>query len=605
MNLICRFLSCSLFLVFFAGGSVAQEELKLEPDAPPYPEDLVFPPPKSLPDVPPQHPPERLDTAKYVERAKLNLPRRQVSLPMAISMALANNLSIKARRLQPEIGEQAVHFALGDFDPSLTFTYTYQYSQVPQNAEQFVATGGENAEAQQSLADVLTSILAELEGRPVAPANIPVYSDPRIFTTDNTLLNWELGGRTPLGTTYGFFLETAQLKNDINIEIPPSLFFPEYTTFAGFRLTQPLLKGFGPAANMAPVRVARLDRKIGWYDWEAQVIDSLQSTVLAYYDLYFAWENVRAQESLLASSRLLETGNIERLNAGRMRPLDVIQAQASVASSLTRVFSAYEQVIAANAALKRLVFANPPEVDDVLFVPSGLPDAKPPGENRMTLIGTAFRNRPEYQKAVAEVEREGVRVRFARNQALPEVNLVGTYGVNGLDGDYGGAISRAFDGQGQTFSAGVVVSVPLGFVKERATLSSAKLRQQQALLTLQQAGLNIHIDVDAALSLVESASLQREVALKATKYARESLNAEQKLLETGKSTTLNVVQVQAGLAQAQTRELDAELNYFRALVRLEVSSGTLLDGLGVQVVAEAQRTAPHPGKRTRNLPPAP
>ena len=51
--------------------------------------------------------------------------------------------------------------------------------------------------------------------------------------------------------------------------------------------------------------------------------------------------------------------------------------------------------------------------------------------------------RPEMVQIRTELEKLDLRVKYTQNQTLPEVDLQGSYGVNGLDGNSGGSIDDA------------------------------------------------------------------------------------------------------------------------------------------------------------------
>jgi len=529
------------------------------------------------------------------------VPPLLLSLRQVVQMALDNNPEIKVQRLQPELGEQQIQFARGAFDPQFTFSTLYSYSETPQNAQQFVATGGESVLAQQALVDQLVDLqnsldelLAEIQGTSPSPATAPdlKFKDPRNFKAEDFSLNYAVGGLTPLGTTYQVGLTQMQSRNDLNRQIPPSLFYPEYTTTFGLTLTQPLLKNFGPAANLAELRVARVQMQIGWYEWQQQLIRSLASCVSLYVDLIYARENLRVREGAVDTARLLEEQNIRRVRAGKMRPSDVWEAQTSLANNADLALRAVNGFVESQNALKGLILS----AATVAAGPTGrlepvdALDVPPVEVDRDRFLREAFTKRPEYLRLQAAAEQEGIKVRFARNQVYPQVDLQASYGLTGLDGNFGDSFGGAFGGQGPAFSAGVVVSIPLGNQKERANLQAAKLRQEQVALGVQRGGIDITLEIDTAISLLRTTREQVKTAAQTARSARLTAEAQEKLLEEGKATTFDVVRLQNDYADARSRELAATANYRKAVVRLAVARGTLLDDLGINLEQEADKT---------------
>lgn len=522
-------------------------------------------------------PPFNLETV-FLQSVDPGVMPQRISLRDVVRMALENNMDVKVQRLQPELGEQQKRFAAGAFDPSFGFQTQYAYSSIPQNTQEFISTGG-----------VVTS-----------------FDDPRKFTQENLVFNWQLGGKTPLGTQYSLGLNQLQARNDLNIQIPPSLFFPEYTTVLGLTITQPLLKNFGPAANLAELRVARLQKKIGWYEWQQQLIGSLSQSLSLYFDLIYAAENLRVRQSAVHTARMLERQNIQRVEAGKMRPSDVWEAQTSVANNADLTLRAMNAYIETQNQLKGQILSS----ETIAAGPTGrleptdsleIPTVK---LERDRFIREAFNKRPEYLRIQSAVEQEGIKVRYARNQVYPQVDLQASYGLTGLEGSFGNSFSETYTSGGPALTVGVLVSIPIGSVKERASLQSAKYRQEQASLGLHKAANEIVLDVETALSIFRTTKEQVAAAAETTRTAKLTADAQEKLLEEGKSTTFDVVRLQNDYADARTRELAALANHRKAILRLAVARGALLEELGVDLVREADNTRPFGVKRKADLPPS-
>jgi len=549
-----------------------------------------------------------LDSIFAIASGDALAPTLELGLRDVVVMAMENNTEVKVLRLQPELGQQQVQFAKGAFDPVFTFQTQYSNSETPQNAQEYIATGGVTTETQVALLDQLTALqtslddlLSQLKGQPVSssPGSGAKFSDPRTFVAENYTMNWGLNGKTPLGTQYQIGLNQLQARNDLNSEIPPSLFFPEYTSVFGLTITQPLLKGFGPAANLAELRVARVQRRIGWYEWQQQLIRSLAQSISLYVDLIYARENLKVREGAVETARLLETQNISRVRAGKMRPSDVWEAQTSLANNVDVALRAINGYVEAQNSLKAQIFS----AARIEAGPTGrlepaepiqVPDVK---IDRDDYLRSAFSKRPEYLRLKAAAEQEGIKVRYARNQVYPQVDLVASYGLTGLDSNYGNSLNGALSGQGSAFVVGVAVSIPIGNQKERANLQSAKLRSQQAALNVQRGAIDVTLEVDTTISLVETSRKQVEAAAETARSALLTAKAQEQLLEEGKSTTFDVVRLQNNYADARSRELAALANLRKSILRLSVAKGTLLDELGVNLEDEALQSSPLEARR--------
>jgi outer membrane protein len=525
-----------------------------------------------------------------------------------VRMALENNPEIKIQRLQPDLGQTDIRRALGLFDPKFNFRNQYSQSETPQNAQQYIATGGETTQTQLALIDQLTSLqdsldalLAEIQGNQpqnANSANIPEFTDPRVFSSQEYDMLWQLGGLTPMGTEYSLNFNQLQARNDINIQTPPSLFYPEYTSIFSISLTQPLLKDFGPAANLAGLRVARIQKKIGWYDWQKQIIRSLSEALYRYFDLVFAYENLRVRKEAVKASLLLERQNIQRVQNGKMRPSDVWEAQASLSNNIDLALRAMNLYVESQNSLKALIFNDQMAArgDIGRIIPATSLEMPLIKIQRFEFIQDAIAYRPEYLQIVSKAEQEGIRVRYARNQAYPTVDFQSSFGLTGLEGEYGSSFGNAFSGQGTAFSVGVLVSIPLGNIEGKANLDAAKLREKQAKIAIQKAITELSLEVDTSISLLETGRQQVIAARNTATAALNTVVAEEKLLEEGKSTTFEVVRLQNNASESRSRELASIASYRKNIVRLAVARGKLLEELGISLEKEAIKSAA-PGKR--------
>jgi outer membrane protein len=536
-------------------------------------------------------PPEMFSTVKEA-----------ISVQRAIFLALQNNPSLKADRLVPEIGETQVRGELGRFDPTFKFSARYYTSSLPQNAQEYVATGGNETETQQNLINVLENLLAQINGEQAGPPGSIGLGAPNIFEQENLNLSTSLKGLIPLGTEYEFFANSDQLRNSINIDNPPSLFYPEYYSTMGIRLRQPILQGFGPAAQMAGVRIARADRRIGWLSWKRSLNDTVAEVAAAYYDLLLAFELARLQRQSIALAGQLEKANIRRAELGRMSNLDVVQAQAAVAEREVRLQAISTGIIERMRKLRELI-NSPEELYELVdYVPTDGIRYEEQIWDRAAMLKNALTLRPEIGQAREAIEKGNINVRYYRNAALPRLDLEATLAAAGLDADYHSSYSQALEGQGTQAVFGVTFSVPLGDIKGRADLDQAKLKLQQAGFGLQQIEVNIAAELDAAIASAKLIRSRIATAGRATGLAGKTLAAADRLIEEGKVSSYDVLEYQSQYVQARARELEAVVAFQKAIVNVWHSQGVILDRFGIRLEEEAYRHYPKKKWRTIELP---
>jgi outer membrane protein len=508
----------------------------------------------------------------------------QITLQRAIEMALRNNLDAEIDRVGVRVARDRVNAAWGVFDPVFSTEAARERNVVPQNATN--VTSGENAQqlrVQQELARVIAEQNALLGGGPAAETSDIDFAsvEPFIFESNNFRLSNGLEGRLPLGTSYRLGLDVV--RRDTVIRDFDRQFVPEATSVAAVTVQQPLLRNFGFGANMAEIRISRRNREIAALTWQQSVTNAIQAVMANYIDMVYAQENIRVKEEAIEADKRLVAGTQRRFDLGMMSPIDVRQAQVQLSFDQEDLITAKNTFMERQFALKRAILRESPAIDDRVFVPSGLPAIVAPSLDRVALKGAAFRNRIDYKVALQQAEIENLRLRYFKNQALPKLDLVGSYGLNGLTTEFRNTVGNAFEGETPQWSVGVVASIPLGNVTGRNQLKAARGMKEQALLRIKQTELTISVDVDTVISRIQT-NLQRvETARQTVQLNEEAMKVQNKRLEQGQAAAFDIIDTQRRLFEARTRALSARDDLDKSIVQLWFATGTLLEQQAITV----------------------
>ena len=305
-------------------------------------------------------------------------------------------------------------------------------------------------------------------------------------------------------------------------------------------------------------------------------MNTVSNVATAYYELVYAIENYKASvENRELARELLDQNRIQE-RVGTMSPLDVIQAEAGVAESEQSVITTARAIKDNENTLKRLICQQVSEFGGMSLVPVDYPPVEMIALDVAESTRRALETRPDYQSAYHALESQNITVQFNRNQLWPEVNLTGTYNLNGLGYNFNSFGDNLTSTRSPYWNVGVVVSVPLGNRQARANYHMAKLDADQALLSLKSLEQDIVVAVDDAVGHVETNLKSVEATRAATRLAEESLDAEKKKLLAGTSTTFLVLQAQTQLATARVAQIRAEADYHESLVALDLAEGTIL-----------------------------
>ena len=199
-------------------------------------------------------------------------------------------------------------------------------------------------------------------------------------------------------------------------------------------VTQHLLQGAGIWVNKRFIYQALNDRRITDSSFRQQILYTVNQVETIYWGLVQAYEDVQAKERALDQSNQLLSDNQKQLQIGTMAPLDVVNAQSSVATDQQGLISAqsalnYQQQIIKQAIARNL---NDPALSAAPVIPTdrvtleAIPEESQPVE---ALVQEAFQQRPELEQAVLTLRNDEITLKGARNALLPTLDIYGFYGA--------------------------------------------------------------------------------------------------------------------------------------------------------------------------------
>ena len=510
-------------------------------------------------------------------------PVENITMRDAINLALRNNLDVKFDHIGIRLNQSKVRFEIGAFDPVFSINMTRESIRRPENAND-LRTSDQVRQFNQVTAinDNTDAIRASVGLPPISRSDNTVGINSVIFDQQNDRFSASLIERTPWGMRFGFFVEANRLRNTFSGD--GRQVFPEYQTSTSFQVVQPLLKDFGPAANLSNLRVARLERQAAFLVWKQRLMSSINLVMTAYYDMVFGLEEMGVRQDAIAADEKLVQQNQRRLEVGFMQPFDVQQARAQVSLDQEQFLSSKNAFMEKQFALKRLILDHFDVNDTRIFMPRSEPALKAPALDRSMFLQQAFARRPDFQQALAEADRQDIRLRFARNQLLPQLDLVATYGLNGLTSNYGDSFDQGFEGHTPAWTVGINLRVPLGNIQGRAQLDSAKAQKEQAIIRIKQSELAIGVDVDTVLSRIETNRQRLETARKTRELNEEAARIANRRLEEGQISSFDTIEQQRRLSDARSRELGARADLNKSIVNLWLVTGTILEKMGIEAV---------------------
>lgn len=331
------------------------------------------------------------------------------------------------------------------------------------------------------------------------------------------------------------------------------------------------------------IRINRNNLRSSELGLKAAVMSLVAEVERAYYNLILARDRVAVREEGLALTERLLKANQRRVEVGLMAQLDEKQSESQVAAGQSTLRAAQKQLVDAELTLKRLLTSDIAEWFPIAIRPTAKLLALPRELDVQTSWGKALRSRPDLLQARIQIESNGVRLRFRKNQLFPQLDLVATAGYTGSKREYGPTWSDVIDGDSPRYSIGAVFSIPLGNRSARKSLEVQKLQNERSLILLKNQEQRIMTEVASGVEAARSAYDLVASTRKAREFAEIALDAEGKKLEIGKSTSFIVLQLQRDLTNARSAEINALADYNRALSSLALAEGATLDRLNINM----------------------
>jgi len=472
----------------------------------------------------------------------LNTNGRSMSLQDCIQEALTHNLDVQIERYQPQISYYGVRTSYGGYDPTFSFSGQRNYNDQG----------------------------AAFENGIIIPPTI----------TAGNSFDSSLNGNTPWGMSYTLgainspfvVSETHAQGNNTNANLAENT-----SGSVGLSLTQPVLKNFWIDQTRLNIRLAKNQLKSDEQGLRLQIINSVTAVENAYYELIFAQENVKVQEEALNLAQTQLDQDRQRVQIGTLAQLDVQQDEAQVATSQANLIAAQYTLVQNQNTLKNLLTDAYAKWHDTDIQPKAALAAPPQSFDLQHSWKQGMTKRPDLLQERLLVERQGIQLKFDRNQLFPEIDLVGSYGFNGSGKEYSDVFSQINDGSRPFYTAGAQLTVPLSNQGPRNTYKASKITLQQLLLKLKQFEQNVLVQIDNAVKNAQSTYQSVQATRQARIYAEAALDAEEKKYTVGKSTTFTVLQLQDNLTSARSQEIRALANYNEALSNLAQQEGTTLE----------------------------
>ena len=555
-----------------------------------------------------------------------------LSLSDAITLALENNYDLAIARYNLDIADTDILRARSG--SGLRGVNSGLVANTLGGTSSTLTIGGGPGGTSAGAATGASGLVISTDGAGPLPANFDPYITGTVqferasSPQSNTLFS---GGKTSLTTNtdqYNFgynqgFRTGATLQATISnsrttTDNPFVDFSPQLSSTFKATVTQPFLYGGGIWLNRRFIQEAIYDRRITDSAFRLQVLYTVNQVENIYWALVSSYEDLQAKERALEQSKQVAADDRKQLEIGTMAPLDVVTADSSVAADQQAVVSSqsnlnYQQLIIKQAIARNL--SDPALIAAPVIPTDRVSLEQLPEENQSAddLAQVAFQNRPELEQATLSLEKDQITLRATKNALLPTLNGYLFYGSSALGGSqspdalnfgtgklyppgsfpssgYGTVLQNLFNSTAPDKGAGITLNVPLRNRAAQADRARSMIEYRQQQLRLEQLYTEIKMQVVNQQFALTNDRAQVLAAEASQRYNAQSLDAEQKKLHLGASTTANVLQQSRNLATAENSLTAARAAYAKDRASLYQLLATTLQHYGINLIEAATGT---------------
>jgi outer membrane protein TolC len=430
-----------------------------------------------------------------------------------------------------------------------------------------------------------------------------------VQNTTTANFNYTQGFQSGTNLGVGFTNSRVTSNNPFNF-LSPSL-----TSGFKFQLTQHLLQGFGFQPNNRLIRITKNNREITDVAFRLQIITTVDQIENLYWNLVFAYENVRVQQEAIAFAQKTLSDNQKQVEIGSLAPIEIVRAQNTVAADQENLIQAQtnldlQQLLMKNALSRNLqdpILANA-EVIPTSTMALPQQESVVPTED---LINEALQHRAELAESRIDLSNREISEKALKNALLPSLDFFAYYGGSGAGGNQspfsecgspfanqqfgcnppgsfpptsiGTTLSKLVDSTAPDKGAGFTLNIPIRNRQAQALQVRSELEYRQAQMRLQQIENQVRIEVRNAQFAVTQNNAALKAAQAAVALGKQSLDAEQKKFRLGASTSTLVLQNQSALATAESTLVSAEAAYEKAQIELDRATGLLLEHAGISM----------------------
>ncbi len=451
-----------------------------------------------------------------------------LSLKSAMAMAIRNNLDLRVDALDSSMAEANLHRSRGLYNPYLSLSA---------NRGQTYYTGETYGINDTTTAFSLTQYLPS-------------------------------GGSLSASTQTGYSTPASDFPDDD---------WTDWYTSVGLSVSQPLLKYFGKEATELNISLAAYDHEDSIERFRLSVIDTVYAVIKAYNRLYRLRVDLISRQQALDSARQLLERIKQQDKTGEQQGVSLANAEYAISQRLKESVDAETKIKDQEADLRYLIGVEA----KATLVPVDPPSREEPMETEAQAISLALEHRSELKQLRLELKSSALQQRVAKRNLLPNLSINAGAGFRGIEDKFSDSVEQIRDGKGRWWTAGLQFSVPLGNTVAKNDYRHNRLRTRQIKNQLAALEWKLRDAIEEDMRELISARIQRQVADKAVKAAKQRLAQYRQSLKNNTSKVQDLLNAENDLVNAQNNQTEALEDFANAVALLWMDAGVLLERLNI------------------------
>ncbi len=516
-------------------------------------------------------------------RVGVSVAERKLTLKEAIEMALANNLDIEIERTNTASASQLVRAAKGAFDPTFRYQPAVQSNNTPTSS-------------------ILQGVGGKLSEK---------YFTNNVYYVQK--LPWQ-----------GEFVNVSFNNSRVQSTNAFASLNPLFNSQLVISFTQPLLRNRLTDPDRALILVRRKQLEVADVDYEVRVIDIVTRVEQAYWDVVAARQDVQVTSDAVELAKQQHARNQRMVESGTLAQVELSASRAELERRLDGYYASAGVLTEVENNLKLMLAPDrgSPLWGDQIVPSDEKTSAVIENDDLRESVATAIHQRPELKSLGLRQKANEIDKQSAANQVKPQVNVVGSYINSGLGGalrtggdpisssqgvlyerinqlstaagltplatggfgslpgslvgGYGTALSSIFGGSYQSAQVGLAIDFTGRNRTAEAQLSQTAIAERRLKLEQTRAEQQIEAQVRNSLQAIQTARQRITAAQASEAAAKEKLDSETRLYQSGESTNFFVLTRQNEYLDARRRVVVAQLEFNKAAARLEQAEGNTL-----------------------------